>query len=90
MTIPTGPSQNNPTPPIQPGQPGSPPPSQSRLDPTGAWSKFLSTPGHPASADDVKMFMQGMLRMFNIIIQQQNDAYQRANEKLKRAIEGED
>jgi hypothetical protein len=60
------------------------------MDPTGAWAKFLSTPGHAATADDVKMFMKGMLKMFNVLIQQQNAAAQRANDKLKRAIEGDE
>lgn len=83
MTTPIDPSQN--LPPIQ-----SNPPEKSSLDPTGAWSKFLSTPGHIATPEEVKMFMQGMLKMFNILIQQQNAAYKRSNEQLKKAAEGED
>ncbi len=57
----------------------------SNADPTGAWAAFLSTPGHPASAEQVKAFMEGMLKMFNVIIQQQNQAVKKANERLKRA-----
>jgi hypothetical protein len=36
------------------------------------------------------MFMQGVLKMFNVIIQQQNAAAQRSAEKLKKAAEGEE
>lgn len=91
MTTPTGPTPGkSDTPPIQPIQTGAPPPSKNKMDPTGAWSKFLSTPGNAASADDVKMFMQGMLRMFNVLIQQQNEAYQRSNEQLKKAAQGDE
>ncbi len=93
MSIPSDPSQPPPKippqPPVSPqGQPTSQMPT-SYVDPTGAWAKFLSTPGHQASAEDVKVFMQGMLKMFNVLIQQQNEAAKRAAEKLKKAIEGE-
>lgn len=90
MSIPTDPIQSSPTPPIQPGagpQPQQPIPSS--LDPTGAWSKFLSAGGNIATPQEVKMFMQGMLKMFNVLIQQQNEAAQRSAERLKKAIEGE-
>lgn len=93
MSIPpTDPSQIPPNipaqPPTGPQEQSSPPTSY--VDPTGAWSKFLGTPGNPASADDVKMFMQGILKMFNVLIQQQNEAAKRAADKLKKAIEGDD
>ena len=88
MTTPINPSpKSDGTPPIQP--PGLQQPAQN-LDPSWVWSKFLSTPGHVATPQEVKMFMQGLLKMFNVIIQQQNEAYRRANEKLKKAAEGKD
>jgi hypothetical protein len=88
MTIPPDPMQ---TPsPIQPGSQQPTPGTPSSMDPTGAWSKFLSTPGGVASPEEVKMFMNGMLKMFNGIIQQQNEAHKRASDQLKKAIEGED
>jgi hypothetical protein len=95
MGIPSNSSQSpsnvpqQPTPPVPENEPpkGA---SVGNVDPTGVWAKFLSTPGNAASAEDVKMFMQGLLKMFNVLIQQQNQAAQRANEKLKKAIEGED
>ena len=88
MTTPTNPPPGSGgTPPIQPTGPQQP---ASNLDPSGAWSKFLSTPSQVATPEEVKMFMQGMLKMFNLIIQQQNAAYQRANEKLRKVAEGED
>jgi hypothetical protein len=89
MTIPSDPSQNRPAPsnpanqePISPGG--------GNVDPTGVWTKFLSAGGMVATPQEVKMFMQGMLKMFNVIIQQQNEAYQRSNEALKKAARGDD
>jgi hypothetical protein len=94
MSIPSDPSnlppKIHPTPGTPANQPQNPMPTTSNVDPTGAWSAFLSTPGHQASADDVKMFLQGLLKTFNIVIQQQNQAAQRANQKLKKAAEGND
>lgn len=86
MTSPTGPSKGSPE--IPPMQPVTP--TTSRLDPTGAWSKFLTTPGGVASPEEVKMFINGIMKMFNVIIQQQTEAAKRASQKLKRSIEGED
>ena len=88
MTIPTDPSHSNPRvhPPIQPGGQQPTP----NVDPTGAWSKFLSTSGNVATPQEVQMFMQGILKMFNVIIQQQNASYHRSNEQLKKAIEGQE
>ena len=71
-----------------PAGPGVPQPSQ--IDPTGAWSKFLSTPSQVATPEEVKMFMQGMMKMFNVIIQQQDAAAKRARDKMKKAEQGED
>ena len=89
MATPTDPMKSGQTPSVPPGGAGQPPPV-SNLDPTGAWSRFLSSGGQVATPKEVEMFMQGMLKMFNVIIQQQNEAYKRSNEKLKRAIEGEE
>jgi len=86
MTSPTGPTQGPPD--IPPMQPTTP--TTSRLDPSGAWSKFLSTPGNVASPEEVKMFIQGIMKMFNVIIQQQNEAAQRASRHLKDVIEGKE
>jgi len=89
MSIPSDPIQSGSTPPIQPGGGPQQQPAPSAMDPTGAWSKFLSVGGNIATPQEVKMFMQGMLKMFNVLIQQQNEAAQRAAERLKKAEEGE-
>lgn len=96
MTFPIEPSQGSPEPPpspqpIQPPQPGGPQQQgvPSSIDPSGIWSKFLSTSGNIASPEEVKMFMQGLLKMFNVIIQQQNQAAERAARQMKKAEEGE-
>jgi hypothetical protein len=94
MSIPSDPTQPPPNFPKPPptGPQNQSPASQptSYVDPTGAWAKFLSTPGHAASADEVKLFMEGMLKMFNVLIQQQNAAAKRASEQMKKAIEGDE
>ncbi len=93
MSTPIDPSQSGSTPP--PSKPAGPigpeqAPQTSYIDPTGAWSKFLSTPSQIATPQEVKMFLQGMMKMFNVIIQQQDAAAKRASDKLKKAEEGED
>jgi hypothetical protein len=88
MSTPIDPSQSGGMPPTGPIGPGTPQPSS--IDPTGAWSKFLSTPSQVASPEEVKMFIQGMMKMFNVMIQQQDAAAKRAAQKLKKAEEGQD
>jgi hypothetical protein len=88
MSIPSDPSHHPAK--IPPAPHGAPPSEEkvtSYLDPTGAWAKFL---GPTATAEDVKMFMQGLLKDFNIIIQREREAAKRASDKLKRSIEGEE
>ena len=86
MTIPSDPSGNIPPPtPLNP----QPEKTTSYVDPTGAWQKFLSAGGQQATADQVKMFLQGLLKMFNVLIQQQEAAAKRSAQRLKDAISGE-
>jgi hypothetical protein len=89
MTMPTDPTQSSNIP-IQPGGPQQQSPTTSNVDPSGAWQKFLSAGGIVATPQEVKMFMQGMQKMFNVLIQQQNEAYHRSNEQLKKAEQGEE
>jgi hypothetical protein len=87
MTTPTDPMQSGPSFPIQSS--GGPQEGSSSGDPTGVWSKFLSGGGNVATPQEVKMFIQGILKMFNVLIQQQNAAAERAAQQLKKAEEGE-
>jgi hypothetical protein len=91
MSIPSDPlkppQQHIPPAPLQ--QPATDKPATSYVDPTGAWAKFLSGPGGQATAEDVKMFLNGMLKMFNVLIQQQQRAAKRAADVLKKAAEGD-
>lgn len=89
-----------------PGQPNEKTPSQStpsssgqppanfsqpaNIDPTGVWTRFLSTPGHPANAKEVQMFIGTLLRFFSVMIQQQQDAAKKASDHLKRVEEGKE
>lgn len=63
--------------------------SQSNIDPTGIWTKFLSTPGNPATPNDVKKFIQGLLKSFGVLIQQNQKAMERARREMKKAERGE-
>jgi hypothetical protein len=89
MTTPIDPTKGTP---IQP-QPSQPAESSTNLptsyvDPTGAWAAFLSTPGHKATAHDVQLFMNGLLKFFNVIIQQQQASFKRSMDRLKKTEEG--
>jgi hypothetical protein len=89
MSIPSDPSHYPPhIPPAHPTPQKAPAAGEkvtSYLDPTGTWAKFL---GPTATAQDVKMFMQGLLKDFNTIIQREKAAAKRASEQMKRSIEG--
>lgn len=93
MSIPSDPSSR--LPPVSPHSQipdQKPAPIQGQTfnpDPTGIWTKFLSQSGTPPTAEEVKTFINGILKMFNLIIQQQQKAAARANEGLKRAAQGE-
>jgi len=95
MTTPVNPDPNNPDniPPTNPSE--QPNPSgqfpTSYMDPTGVWAKFLSTPGQPATADEVKRFLGQLMIFFNSVVQAQMDASaKRALDELKKAEQGED
>ena len=96
MSIPSNPFGMPPNiPPPEPAQPITPEPGQfpqsgDSLDPTGTWAAFLGRSGTPATPQDVKTFIAGMLKMFNVLIQQELKAAKKANEKLKRAAEGKE
>ena len=90
MTTPVDPNQG--IPPTAPPQPAEPPTNlpTSYVDPSGAWAKFLSTPGNPATAKEVQLFMNGLLKFFNVMIQQQQAATKRALDQLKKVAKGEE
>lgn len=77
--------------PLEPTPPPQPSPIEQQKsweDPTGAWQKFLSASGQQATPQEVQMFIQGLLKNFNIIIQQSNEAHKRAMDDIKKAFEG--
>ncbi len=78
--IPQGPAAPQPQSPT--GEPTS------YVDPSGAWAKFLSTPNAPATAKEVQLFMNGLLKFFNVVIQQQQDSFKRSIQRLKDSEEG--
>jgi len=43
-----------------------------------------------ATPEQVNQFLKGFLQFFNIMIQQSNQAHQRAQEQLKKTIEGDE
>lgn len=54
------------------------------MDPAGIWMKFL---GPQATVDDVKMFIQGLEKMLQTLVQQNDAAFKRALDAQKRAQE---
>ncbi len=93
---PPSPSPIEPVPPMPP-TPGEPPaasPSQPMPlvpgDPAGVWQRFLTINGQQPSPEEVQLFVQGLLKFFNVMIQQQQASMQRANEQLKRVAQGQD
>jgi hypothetical protein len=93
MTTPVNPNDPSAVPPVSASSAGAPTAgnfsSDKSIDPSGVWSKFLSTPGHPATAKDVQMFIQGLMKSFGVLIQQNQRAMERAKREMKRAEKGE-
>ena len=93
MTSPVNPNDPSSTPPLS--SQNTPAPStgnfssDSSIDPTGVWTKFLSTPGHAATAKDVKTFIEGLLKSFGVLIQQNQKAMERAKRQMEKAAKGE-
>ena len=91
MTTPINPNQPNPPPaPTPDGNSPVDTPDLSKIDPTGVWQKFLSVGGNQATAQEVKMFIQGLMKSFNTLIQQQQAAAAKAHQRLKNVAEGKD
>ena len=96
MSIPSDPSKSpsvNPYPLTPANQQPTPPSGGApgvNLDPTGVWTKFLSSGSMPATQEEVNAFIKGLLKTFNLLIQQQQKAAARAHEKMKKVIEGEE
>ena len=90
MTTPTDPTQNIPSfPSVSPAQLSTEAPTfqTSQSDPTGMLANFLATPGNPASPQEVETFIQGMMKFFNTMIQQQQANMQQANQQLQQIEE---
>jgi len=74
----------------------NPPPSEFQkeqgpdpMDPTGVWSKFLSTPGHHATKKQVQAFVGGLIKQLGDQIQNELKRAKKAEERMKRALEGQ-
>lgn len=58
-------------------------------DPTGVWTKFLSTGGSQATPEQVQSFLSTLLKFFSkVILQQSEEAAKRSAKQMKDAIEG--
>jgi hypothetical protein len=69
----------------------NPPPATSWEDPTGAWQRFLSVNGTPATPREVEIFIATLMKFFsNVIIAQSNKAAKESSQRMKDAIEGRD
>ncbi|HKY99996.1 MAG TPA: hypothetical protein VJ112_02405 [Rhabdochlamydiaceae bacterium] len=92
-TTPTGASSGNPDPNVS-GPAGRPTPPQTQPAIPGQsaqqMSKLRQFLGASATPEQVNQFLKGFLQFFNIMIQQSNQAHQRAQEQLKKTIEGDE
>ena len=61
----------------------------SNIDPTGVWTKFLSSGGQQATPKEVHAFINGILKNLNAIIQQQAKQAAEDARRMKRAIQGQ-
>ena len=52
------------------------------MDPAGIWLRFL---GPQATVNDVKTFLQGLEKMMQVLVQQNDAAFKRALEAQKKA-----
>ena len=71
------------TPSAFPGSGGTDSPEYSNMDPLGIWQRFLSTAGNPAKPEDVKRFLETLMKYFNTLIAQQEKKALEAIKKLK-------
>jgi hypothetical protein len=58
------------------------------IDPAGTWARFLSQGGTKATADDVKLFLQGFEKMLQVLVQRNAEAFKRSIKRSKEAQEG--
>jgi hypothetical protein len=86
MSIPSNPSPL--TPPSYPSTESQQP--SSTVDPTGVWTRFLTTPQGSPTEDDVKKFLQGIMQMFSNIVKRDLAHAKENAEKLRKAAEGRD
>ncbi len=54
-------------------------------DPTGVWQKFLSVGSNQATPEQVKLFLNSLLKMFGVLIDQDARAFKRSMQRLKEA-----
>lgn len=73
-------------PPSSPAEQAAPfaQPERTSMDPGGIWLKFL---GPQATVNDVKMFLNGLEKMMQVLVQQNDASFKRALEAQKRAQE---
>ena len=91
-----GPQGNEPPqklPETTPATPGENAPTygaQQPIDPAGIWARFLSMQsGEPADPEEVKLFIQSFQRVLQVLVQQNDRAFQRAMEERKKAQQGD-
>lgn len=57
------------------------------MDPAGIWYRFFQqlNPSQPVTPQDVKAFQMGLMRWFNLLIAQENRAWKRTMDDMKKS-----
>ncbi|MEN9343923.1 MAG: hypothetical protein RLZZ453_710 [Chlamydiota bacterium] len=71
------------------GELSSAQPSFKNVDPSGVWTAFLSQGGHPPTPEQVKLFLQSLMKQMSLQIQHELQLQKEAARRLRRALEGE-
>ncbi|MDQ5956259.1 MAG: hypothetical protein ACH349_02680 [Candidatus Rhabdochlamydia sp.] len=74
----------------QPTQPQKPTPSSKDQEAIRVWQTFLSKGGTPATEEQAKLFMNGLLKFFNTLVAQERARLSKANKHLRDVIEGKE
>lgn len=75
----------------QPAQPQkSTPSSKNEQETLKVWQTFLSKGGTPATEQQAKLFMNGLLKFFNTLVAQERARLSKANKHLRDVIEGKE
>jgi len=77
-------------PPSGPQPQKSTPSSKNEQEAIRVWQTFLSQGTTPATKEQAKLFMNGLLNFFNTLVAQERKKLSEANKRLRDVIEGKE